>query len=114
MKNFYLIFFLAFSLKSFAQDVNPQFKENYSKGIELYNKGVDIINNLQPSESVMRLDQIEGDALKQFKDALPYLEKAYSLNPHDKNTLTALLGIYFSMYDMEKYNKYKKEFDSLK
>ncbi|MEK6615676.1 MAG: hypothetical protein AABZ32_06140 [Bacteroidota bacterium] len=114
MKKNLLIIAMCFGLSAFSQDINKDFKENYSKGIEHYNKGVDIINTLQPNENVMRLDEYMGDAQKQFKEALPYIEKAHSINPSDKNTLTALIGIYFSLYDYEKSDKYKKELESLK
>ena len=114
MKRIITLIILCCPLVIFAQNNKKDFDDNYKKGIELYNKGVDVINNVQPTDEVMRLDEIQESAKKYFKEALPFLEKACSLNSKDKNTLTALTGIYFSMNDFEKSDKYKKELEALK
>jgi tetratricopeptide (TPR) repeat protein len=103
----------SFIANSCSLSIEKSFSENYSKGIEYYNKGIDIINKQTPDKKILALDEILTDAIVQFKLALPYLEKAHELNPKDKNTLTALMGIYFAMHETEKYNKYKREFESL-
>lgn len=114
MKHIILLFIMIFPLAVMAQDGKKEFDDNYTKGIDLYNKGVDIINDIQPTSAVMRLDEIQQSAIKYFKEALSYLEKAYTLDPTNKNTLTALTGIYFCMNNFEKSDKYKKELEALK
>ena len=107
------LFILSLKMIAYPQEKEKSFSENYKKGIEFYNMGVEIIKNIAPTENVIRLDEVQKKSIIQFKEALPYLVKAHELNPKDKNTLIALMGIYFSMDEKEKYNKCEKEFDSL-
>jgi len=91
-----------------------EFQDNYTKGADLYNKGVDIINKLSLSSTIDETNKAKIQANAQFKMALPFLEKAYNLNPKNENILKALQGAYFSFNDIKDSDRYKKELESLK
>ena len=48
-----------------------------------------------------------------FDKALPYFEKAESLEPKDKNTLIALKEIYAKKSEFDKSNAYKAKLEAL-
>ena len=67
-----------------AVDLNPDFgMALFNLGNALYNKA--IINN----------DHRSNDALKLYDEALPYLEKAHKLMPHNENVKKVLSRIYY-------------------
>ncbi len=114
MKKLLLILILGFGLTAFSQDSTNAFDYNYKKGMEHYNKGVDKINN-STLEAPPDVDSsIVAAAKIEFNKALPFLLKAYSINPKNEKVLIALQGVYFSLNDFEKSDRYKKELESLK
>lgn len=107
---FMLILFLS-ALPAFSQDSTNTFEYNYKMGMEHYNKGVNVINNDgMVQHTTVYIDSVQDE----FKKAIPYLEKAYSINSKNEKILTALQGSYFGLYDFAKSDKYKKELDFLK
>lgn len=86
---------------------------NYNLGIIYYNQGVDIVNNMDYSLDLMELTIIQDDIIGLFKKSLPYMKKAYDLNPTRKETLISLQGIYFSLNDIPQSELYKKELELL-
>ena len=102
------------SIALHAEQSNKEFKENYEEGLEYYNKGVDILNNMHSDGRVVQVDQLPDEAKKQFQSALPFFEKAYAINPKNEKLLIALQGVFFSMNDSAKSDRYKNELESLK
>lgn len=86
---------------------------NYNLGIIYYNQGVEIVNNMDYSLDLMELTLIQDEIIALFKKSLPFMKKAYDLNPTRKETLIGLQGIYFSLNDIPKSEAYKKELESL-
>lgn len=86
---------------------------NYNLGIIYYNQGVEIVNNMDYSLDLMELTLIQDEIIELFRKSLPYMKKAYDLNPTRKETLIGLQGIYFSLNDIPKSDMYKKELESL-
>ncbi len=75
---------------------------NYNLGITLYNQAVSIINTTDVySMDIVAFDHVLGSCTALFKEALPYLQKAYKLAPDNLNTLKALEGIYYNLNDQE-------------
>ncbi|MCB0803891.1 MAG: hypothetical protein KDB74_12400, partial [Flavobacteriales bacterium] len=56
---------------------------------------------------------IQDEIIVLFRKSLPYMKKAYDLNPTRKETLIGLQGIYFSLNDMPKSELFKKELEML-
>ena len=87
---------------------------NYNMGILYYNEGVDIVNNMDYSLDLEELNNIQDQILALFKKSLPYMKKAYDLDPKREETLIGLQGIYYSLNDLAKSEAYKQELEILK
>ncbi|MEX2379871.1 MAG: tetratricopeptide repeat protein [Vicingaceae bacterium] len=87
---------------------------NYNIGIIYYNQGVEIVNNMDYSLDLEQLNQIQDQVIELFKKSLPYMKKAYDLDPKKKETLIGLQGIYYSLNDIPKSEAFKKELELLK
>ena len=86
---------------------------NYNMGILYYNQGVDIVNAMDYDLDLEQLSQLQDQIVVLFKKSLPYMLKAYELDPKRRATLTGLQGIYFSLNDMEKSERYRLELEEL-
>ena len=86
---------------------------NYNLGIYYYNKGVELVNNMDYSMDLYELNAVQDQMISFFKKSLPYMKKAYDLDPSRKETLEGLQGIYFGLNDKQKSDKYKEELDAL-
>lgn len=86
---------------------------NYNLGIHFYNRAVNIIKNLDVGTSLEELAEKEDVCVDLFLQALPYVKTAYELDPHRKETLIGLTGIYWSLNDLEKYQYYQEKLKSL-
>lgn len=91
---------------------------NYHMGILYYNQAVDIINrNIEESEwdiDLVKLEQIQDNSIALFKQSLPFMQKAYELDPNKRETLEGLTGIYFSLNEFEKSNEFKLRLEEIK
>ena len=81
---------------------------NYNLGILHYNEAVNIIKNLDYDLDLITLELIQDECVQLFKNSLPFMQKAYELNPKRKETLIGLSGIYFSLNEMEKSQEIQK------
>ena len=109
------LFFLA-SFVAFSQDSTKTFGYNYRKGMLHYNKGVDMINwmGMDSGHSPIYLDSVRTDAKEEFNMALPYLQKAYLIKPKEENILKALQGVYFTLEDQARSDRYRNELEAVK
>ncbi len=80
---------------------------NSNIGILLYNQGVNLINSTDVEISLPDIANIQRLALSKFKESLPYMLKAYDLNPKRKETLYGLDVIYYVMGEFDKSNQFK-------
>jgi tetratricopeptide (TPR) repeat protein len=69
----------------------------YSLGVMIYNQAVEISKkaNLIPVNKAKEYDKLIAKSNEKFLEALPYFEKAHSLNQLDKQTIESLKTIYF-------------------
>lgn len=81
--------------------------------ITYYNQGARLIKNMAIDTPIEQLDPIQENANRYFKQALPYMQKAYELNPNDKNLISGLAGIYLALHDNDKFLHYKKILDKI-
>ena len=86
---------------------------NYSLGVLYYNEAVNRIDGLSFDEELTSFDQFEDRTIALFKDALPYMQTAYNLNPKDVNVVEGLAGIYNSLRDFDRYDRYIAELREL-
>jgi hypothetical protein len=86
---------------------------NYNLGILYYNEAVNIIKNLDYDLDIITLELIQEECVDLFSKSLPYMQRAYNLNPKRKETLIGLSGIYFSLNEMEKSEAIQEELKKL-
>ena len=114
-KILFLLFVTLSGVEGFSQDSTNTFDYNYRKGIIHYNKGVDSVNRHNVlGESEVHDTLLLRSGRKEFTEALPFLLKAYSINPKNEKLLTALQGVYFSLYEFRESDRYKSELEQLK
>lgn len=93
-----------------AQEKDPNNMDAaYSLGSLFYNKAAFLIQKLNslPNDNASEVMQL-------FDTALPYFQKAETLNPNDLNTLIALSEIYARKEDTDKSNEFKKRLETVK
>ena len=107
------------SLDYFQQaiDLDPkQFDAIYSIGSLYFNKAVEIIkvaNELDLSKA-KEYDVMLKESNGLMETALPYFQRAESINANDVNTLIALSEIYARMNDFEKSGEFKNRLQKVK
>lgn len=87
---------------------SENFNANYISGILIFNKATVILNksNETSNNSLHKKLKTESEVL--YKLALPYLLKAYQINPQFKDNLTSLKELYYRMGDYKKSEEMKK------
>jgi hypothetical protein len=98
--------------KSLALDPN-NIQANYNMGILYYNQAVNLINQSDYDLDIVALNDVQDNSINLFKASLPFMEKAYSLDPNRKETLLGLSGIYFSLNEKEKSNEFKQKLEQI-
>jgi hypothetical protein len=98
--------------KVLKEDSN-NFSANYNLGIIYYNEGVEIVKQMDYGLDLLELTMMQDKLFEIFRMSLPYMKKAYDLNPRRRETLIGLEGIYFSMNDVEKSELFKKKLEQL-
>jgi tetratricopeptide (TPR) repeat protein len=83
------------------------YSANYNIAVNLYNEGAFKIEQIDAEDQIPTIVKIQSSSIELFKQALPYMLKAYSLNPEREETLKGLRGIYLSLSEDEEANKYK-------
>ncbi|GIV28562.1 MAG: hypothetical protein KatS3mg027_2376 [Bacteroidia bacterium] len=82
--------------------------------VAYYNQGAKLIKEMSFDTPIEQIEQIQENANKYFKQALPYMQKANEVKPNDPDIIEGLTGIYYALHENEKYIEYKKKLDSLK
>lgn len=81
-----------------AIEIDPtMFDAYYNIGAIYFNNGVKLVEeaNKVPAKEVEKYDALMANANDEFKKAMPYMEKAYGVNPNSKEAMEALKNIYF-------------------
>lgn len=87
---------------------------NYNLGLLYWNKGVDLMYDIDYDDSLDLVFTVQDKSVDLFKQSLPFAEKAYEMEPKREETLTVLSGIYYSLHDFEKSKKYQEMLDKLR
>ena len=84
------------------------YSANYGIGISYYNQGADLITNMNPFESDLEeIDRVQNLSIEMFKKGEPYLKRAFTINPNEKEVVEGLTGIYYSLNEDDEYNYFK-------
>jgi len=91
----------------------------YSQGALYYNKAAgmteqinQLANDFTPA-GTKKYDALKAEMDNQFKEALPFFEKAESMNPKDLNTLVALREIYARIDQLDKVGPLKARIEAI-
>ena len=71
------------------------------------------MNELDYDAQLDKLDVIQDNAAKLFKQSLPFMLKVYELEPKDKRVIEGLEGIYSALLDEAKSNEFKRKKEAL-
>jgi hypothetical protein len=91
----------------------------YSIGANFYNKAAELTKELQKLGSDMskagmkKYDDKEKEVLAAFDKALPYFQRAESVNANDQNTLIALKEIFARKNDLKMSGEFKKRLQTV-
>ena len=70
---------------------------------------VEIVKKMDYGLDLLELTMMQDQLFDIFRTSLPFMKKAYDLNPKRRETMIGLEGIYFSMNDVEKSELFKKK-----
>lgn len=106
----------AISFFKTAIELDPNYADAYNNiGAALIEKTKPIIEEMNNSLSDFdKYDKLQLKQLEIYKEALPYYEKAYELNPENVATVQTLLGLYTNLEMNEKYEALKAIYDEMR
>jgi len=81
-----------------AIEIDPKFFDAYyNLGAVYFNNGVRLVEeaNKVPAKDIDKYEALMAKSSVEFKKALPYMEKAYEVNPSSREAVDALKNIYF-------------------
>ncbi|MCB9168763.1 MAG: hypothetical protein H6594_00250 [Flavobacteriales bacterium] len=86
---------------------------NYNLATLYYNRGVYNIQRIGAGNDIPSLERIQEVSRSFFQQALPYMLKAYEMNPQRRETLLGLEGIYYSLQDNERSEHFRRLYEDL-
>lgn len=97
-----------------SAELDPEMAEPIGNiGRIIYNKAVEElerVNNIKDNRTYLK----EKTKLKEiFAQALPYFEKAYQLNPKERDYVIALRGIYYNLDKEAQYKEMEERFKNM-
>jgi len=103
-----------------SMELKPDhFESYYGMGASHINKAADMVVKANEIMDVQKYSDAIDAANAVYEKALPYMEKAYELNPKDEYTMRSLQELYYRMRFKDpslsaKYEEIKAKLDSLK
>ena len=97
---------------SYSIDSNNR-SANYHIAILYYNKGVDLILSLPPDADLPTIFETQDKTVVLFLKSRPYMQRAYYLDPKNKNVILGLKGIYYELNDKEQIEFWDKKLKEL-
>jgi tetratricopeptide (TPR) repeat protein len=96
-----------------AIEIKPDyFDALYNLGVLKYNEGAEYMNRIKDIADNAEYDREKAKADEKFTAAMPYLEKARTVNPKDRDNLRMLKVIYVRTGNAEKAAEVQKELDN--
>ena len=99
-----------------AIELKPDFFDaNYNLGAMYFNQAADLANkaNNIPASKMAEYESAKKKYEAKFKEAQPYLEKAFQINPKDEATIQSLRQLYGRIGDMQKAAEMKKALEAI-
>lgn len=96
-------------------DIDPKnISASVNLGIIYYNQGVNLINSMDIDTPLDKLEIIQDNSAKLFKQSLPFMNKVYELDPKNVKALESLRQIYHALNDTEKANEFNSKLEQAK
>lgn len=96
-------------------DLDPKnISASVNLGIIYYNQGVNLINSMDIDTPLDKLEVIQDNSAKLFKQSLPFMTKVYELDPKNVKALESLSRIYYALNDTEKANEFVAKLEQAK
>ena len=95
--------------------IKPDFFDAYyNLGAMYFNQGAELANKANdiPPKEIAKYDAAKKVFEAKFKEALPFLEKAWELSPKDNSTMVSLKQIYLRLGDTENLNRVSKALEA--
>ncbi len=94
-------------------ELDPQnFDANYSLGVSYYNKGAHSLEKL-PEIEIFDIYRVQGESIRSIQGALPFMIKAYEINPERIEAIKGLKWIHFNLHQYEESDKYDQKLNPL-
>lgn len=100
--------------KKVLQQDSSNYGANYNLATLCYNRGVSNIQQISADNDIPSIQQIQEASRAFFTLALPYMLKAYKMDPTRKETLLGLEGIHYSLQDEKQSLYYRHKYEELK
>ncbi len=96
-------------------DLDPKnVSASFNLGVIYYNQGVNLINSMDIDTPLDKLESIQDNSVKLFKQSLPFMTKVYELDPKNVKALESLSRIYYALNDTEKANEFVAKLEQAK
>jgi len=106
------------AIKNFekAIELKPDYADAYNNiGAAIIEKAAPIIDEMNKSlADFKKYDKLQAQQFEIYKQALPYYEKAYGLNPKSINIVQTLMGLYENLEMTDKLDKIKVVYETLR
>ena len=94
-------------------DVDPDnFPALYSLGVSYYNKGASNLEKL-PELDIQDVIRTQGESMQAIQVALPFMLKAYEVNPERIEAIKGLKYIHFNLHDHEKHEFFNEKLEMM-
>ncbi len=95
-------------------ELNPNvYDAQYGLGAAYINKASDMFVKANEIMDVKKYSDAIDEANKIYAKALPYMEKAYEINPQDVYAMRSLQELYYRLKMTDKYNAIKAKLDAV-
>ena len=86
---------------------------NYSTSVAYYNKGAYDLQKLENIESIPDIYQIQSESIRSIEIALPFMYKAYEIDPDQIDAVKGLKWIYFNLHKFDESEQMEQKEKSL-
>jgi len=94
-------------------DLDPEnWPALYSVGVALYNKGAYNLERL-PELEIHDVIKTEGESIRSIQSALPFMTRAYEVNPERIEGVKGLKYIHFNLHDEEQHEYFNEKLEEM-
>jgi hypothetical protein len=84
---------------------------NYSLGVSYYNRGAFGLERLPDVEAIVDIYRLQGESVQSIQGALPFMLKAYEIDPERIEAVKGLKWITFNLHQYDESEEYDKKLE---